>query len=43
MDQSSSPLTVKELKLYLSEAKHGQAKLSIDAPEEVLTLREELE
>ena len=29
--------------IKLSEAKHGQAKLSIDAPEEMLILREELE
>ncbi len=27
----------------LSEAKNGQAKISIDAPEEMLILREELE
>lgn len=31
------------IEIVLSEAKYGQAKLSIDAPEEVLILREELE
>ena len=31
------------IKIVLSEAKHGQAKLSFDAPKEVLILREELE
>ena len=31
------------VQIYLSEAKHGQAKITIDAPEEVLILREELE
>ena len=30
-------------KIYLSEAKNGQASISIDEPEEVLILREELE
>ena len=36
-------LNDKRIEIVLSEAKHGQAKLSIDAPEEVLILREELE
>lgn len=31
------------VQIYLSEAKNGQASISIDAPEEVLILREELE
>ena len=31
------------IEILLSEAKHGQAQLSIDAPEEILILREELE
>ena len=31
------------IEIVLSEAKCGHAKLSIDAPEEVLKLREELE
>lgn len=29
--------------IILSQAKHGQAKITIDAPEEILILREELE
>lgn len=33
----------KRVQIYLSEAKNGQAKISIDAPEEILILREELE
>lgn len=31
------------VQIYLSEAKNGQAKISIDAPEEIRILREVLE
>ena len=31
------------IEILLSEAKHGQAKLSIDAPENVLIIRDKLE